>query len=458
VVELAGEEKFVTIASPSLKLRELRKKAGRLFHRARISLSYVDNDGDEIKLKRSRDLRLAIRAAINTGRGVLVLQGASTNRRAHAIKEEMRALAHFPNPVVMCDARGVINYVNPAAESWFGYPRAVLIGAKVNILMPTSYAIHHDEYINRYLATGEGRIIGTGRKVIATKRNGTETPVFLTITESQTRAGRHFVATFQDLEATPSYVPADLTAHCTLLQPLLDAAIVINQAGLIQFINGAATTLFGYTPAQVIGQNVSMLMLEPERSAHDLYLQRYLTTGQSTVLDRGREVVAVDKQGRVLKLHLSVTEERLGAQRIFTGFLRLIDSENVSGSSSEEHLDLLGELKEMVGDLLVATIVIDDHGLVLYINPVAESLLGYAASTLVNQNIKMIMTPEDAAHHDDYLAAWRAGGPENIFGIGRDVLAVHGLTHQTMMVRLSVSKRRGDDGRWLCIGTIVPRQ
>ncbi len=70
----------------------------------------------------------------------------------------------------------------------------------------------------------------------------------------------------------------------------LDAIIVIDEQGGIQSIHPAGESMLGYTSADLLGNNVSMLMPEPHRSAHDSYISAYLKTGHPKVIGIGREV------------------------------------------------------------------------------------------------------------------------------------------------------------------------
>ena len=74
--------------------------------------------------------------------------------------------------IVTIDERGIIESANPAVASIFGYAPAELIGRNVSILMPSPHREQHDEYIARYLRTGEARVIarllGGGPQVLAT--------------------------------------------------------------------------------------------------------------------------------------------------------------------------------------------------------------------------------------------------------------------------------------------------
>src|SRR3546814_9154030 len=65
----------------------------------------------------------------------------------------------------------------------------------------------------------------------------------------------------------------------SILSTVPDAMIVIDERGKMLSFSAAAERLFGYTQAEVLGANVSMLMPSPYRERHDGYLERYLTTG-----------------------------------------------------------------------------------------------------------------------------------------------------------------------------------
>lgn len=118
----------------------------------------------------------------------------------------------------------------------------------------------------------------------------------------------------------------DLTereAHLrSILDTVPDAMIVIDKAGCIRSFSRAAERQFGWTAGEVIGRNVSMLMPEPYRSAHDGYLARYLATGERRIIGVGRVVVGERKDGSTFPMELSVGEMEGVAHIYFTGFVR----------------------------------------------------------------------------------------------------------------------------------------
>ena len=109
----------------------------------------------------------------------------------------------------------------------------------------------------------------------------------------------------------------------SIISNVMDGIITINETGEIRGFNPAAEQIFGYSQQEVIGSSLSMLMPEPDRSAHDSYLNKYLKTGQAKILGvRGREVTAVRKNGDAFPMEMSVSEMVLGGQRYFIGIVR----------------------------------------------------------------------------------------------------------------------------------------
>jgi len=108
----------------------------------------------------------------------------------------------------------------------------------------------------------------------------------------------------------------------SILETIPDAMIVIDGNGIMQFFSSAAERQFGYTEREAIGQNVSMLMPNPDRSRHDGYLDRYRSTGERHIIGIGRIVTGQRKDGTTFPMHLSIGEMQSGGAPYFTGFVR----------------------------------------------------------------------------------------------------------------------------------------
>src|SRR5215469_7193630 len=107
----------------------------------------------------------------------------------------------------------------------------------------------------------------------------------------------------------------------TLLATAVDGIMVIDEQERALIYNPACQRLFGYSPDEVLGRNIKMLMPEPYRSEHSGYINRYLTTSEKHIIGIGREVTGRRKDGSTFPMYLSVGEGRLAGKRIFVGII-----------------------------------------------------------------------------------------------------------------------------------------
>ncbi len=101
--------------------------------------------------------------------------------------------------ILVINAKRIIQDFNPAAERIFGYSADEVIGKNVKIIMPEPYHSHHDEYVERYLKTGEKRVIGIGREVQGIRKDGTTFPMELAVNEMVLHDERMFVGILTDI-------------------------------------------------------------------------------------------------------------------------------------------------------------------------------------------------------------------------------------------------------------------
>lgn len=103
--------------------------------------------------------------------------------------------------MVVINDRGQVLAFNKACERLFGYEAADLLGRNVSRLMPHDHAVAHDDYLTNYLQTGERKIIGIGREVMARHKDGTVFPIELSVGEAATPCGRQFIGILRDLRS-----------------------------------------------------------------------------------------------------------------------------------------------------------------------------------------------------------------------------------------------------------------
>ena len=108
----------------------------------------------------------------------------------------------------------------------------------------------------------------------------------------------------------------------SILATVPDAMVVVDEDGTILAFSAAAEQLFGFTGDEAIGQNVAILMPEPDRRQHDNHMHRYMTTGERRIIGVGRITVGQRHDGSTFPMEISVGEARTAHSRVFTGFIR----------------------------------------------------------------------------------------------------------------------------------------
>ena len=132
-----------------------------------------------------------------------------------------------------------------------------------------------------------------------------------------------------------------------IIETAIDGIITIDQRGKIESLNPAALKLFGYSIEDVVGHNISVLMPEPDKGAHDGYLAHYKQTGEKHIIGTGREVRGLRKDGSTFPFRLAVSEVQYEDRKIYTGFIHDLSREK----EAEERLrEYATELENLVDE------------------------------------------------------------------------------------------------------------
>jgi two-component system sensor kinase FixL len=122
--------------------------------------------------------------------------------RVHLLRREAHLqsiLDTVPDAMVVINDRGLIQSFSAAAERLFGWSADEVLERNVSMLMPNPYRDQHDGYLDRYLSTGERRIIGLGRVVVGERRDGSTFPMELSVGEMKSEGQRFFTGFVRDL-------------------------------------------------------------------------------------------------------------------------------------------------------------------------------------------------------------------------------------------------------------------
>lgn len=295
---------------------------------------------------------------------------AESRRLATVVKDSNDA-------VLVLDLNGRITTWNTGAAHMYGYSESAAIQMTIFDIVPQQHqgemrtmleqirnGLRVDSFESRR-RTKDGRILDVWLTVTALMDYG-KRPAYVATTERDLSSGSQQEKDRAALEALRSVeyykVAEELRA---ILDATIDAVITINQQGVMVRVNKATEKLFGFSQAELIGQNVSMLMTSPDRENHDGYVRRYLETGGAAVIGIGREVRCQRKDSSIFFGDLTIKSvDHLG---LFTGVIRDITERRrlqseILRAVSEEQRRIGQDLHDTAGqDLAGMAYLIKSH-------------------------------------------------------------------------------------------------
>ncbi|OPX55881.1 PAS domain S-box-containing protein [Oceanospirillum multiglobuliferum] len=169
-----------------------------------------------------------------------------------------------------------------------------------------------------------------------------------------------------------------------ILEMTVDGMISIDTKGLVIDFNPAAERIFGYSKSEVIGQNISILMPEADRSKHDSYLSKHLKkrntadqpVAQSTqsIVGTGREVVGLRKTGETLPLYLAVSEVVVHDEVFYTGIVRDISVQKTNEKALQTTTNYFNAVMNNSSEMMA---LLNPKGEILLINQAAKNLIAF---------------------------------------------------------------------------------
>lgn len=179
--------------------------------------------------------------------------------------------------------------------------------------------------------------------------------------------------------------PQPQSLHEAILETTVDGIISIDELGMILSFNRAASAMFGYASDEVIGQNVSTLMNEPERSDHDSYLSRYQRTGEARIIGIGRELDGRRKDGTTFRLNIAVSQAVDGdGKRIYAGIIRDLSAKLETERSALQREE---RYRALVQNAPIGIAISDENRRIFEANDALVTMLGIPKSQIIGKRL-----------------------------------------------------------------------
>jgi PAS domain S-box-containing protein len=281
--------------------------AGRAGERPETELRLRARDGSYRWLVFSASYSLADELVFFSGKDVTARKQGEEELRA--ADERFRAVtASTRDGIVSADGNGRVIFWNAGAETIFGHASAEIVGRPLTDLMPERYRDAHRAGIARFLATGEGRLIGSTVEVEGLHADGSEFPVELSLGSWTHNGQTCFTGVVRDMSDRVRARHALREAEERFAGAFEGAAVGLMLAapdGTVLRANRALCELTGRPEEELAGRRFDELLHPDERGADDAALEAMLG-GRTQRLATERRFLVAGGGTRVVRINLSL--------------------------------------------------------------------------------------------------------------------------------------------------------
>jgi PAS domain S-box-containing protein len=337
-----------------------------------------------------------------------------------------------PEAIVVVDNEGFIRLANRQVEALFGYAPGELLGKFADLLLAERARDQHPFRRTELLGEERARPFTAGPNLSATRKDGTEFPVDIDLSAIDTSEGMLVEAAIRDVTERVRSEDRNRLFE-SLLESAPDAIVVVDSKGRIRLVNAQVEKLFGYARAELVGQQVEILVPDSVKAWHPHHRSGYMGDPRTRPMGAGLQLAGRCKDGTVfpVDIGLSAIETAEG----------LLVSASIRDVSDLRKAEVSGRLAAIVDSSVDAIIGETLDGKITSWNPAAERLYGWPAAAAIGQDIAIIYPPNKLDERATIMAKLRGG--ERVAGLETVRVRQDGTLMDCVV---SISPVRGDDG------------
>ncbi len=317
--------------------------------------------------------------------------------QSEIVARRLAAIVDSSNDAIVGkDLNLIITSWNAGAQSIFGYTAAEMIGTSIlRLVPPERYA--EEDVIREQIRSG-ARV--EPMETVRVAKDGRHLDISVTVSPIKDSAGNVIGA---------SKVARDITErkrserarqigearNAAVVRSALDCIVMINQDSVVLEWNPASERTFGYTRAEALGRPMQELIVPRElREKHLADMKRFMSTGETNVLNRRIEVPAMHADGHEMLVELAITAIPVDGPPVFTAYLRDLTEQRRNERALEQSHALLRAVIEGTEDAVFAK---DLEGRYQLINPAGARFLGASPAEVVGHRDEEFFSAENAA-------------------------------------------------------------
>ena len=359
---------------------------------------------------------------------------ASPNRADH-----LQAIAGSTTDALIAinQAGNVISW-NQAAALMFGFSAKEMIGQSLHAIIPEQFRQLHDQGLERIGSGGKQHVIGQAVELAGLRKNGTEFPIELTLSTWDTENGRHYGGIIRDVSSRVKMQDELRAAEArtrSIMESANDGIITADSKGIILTWNKAASVIFGFDQAEVIGKPLTIIIPEEYKSPHEQGIDRVSGGGEHHVIGKTAELSGLHKDGHLIPVELSLSTWLIGKERFFSGIIR-----NISERKFMEELNHAIKLKfqsitESANDAIISA---NEAGDIQSWNKAAEHIFGYTEEEMLGGQLTVIIPERYREPHQKGIERVAKGGKHHVIGHSVELSGLHKDGHE-IPIEMSLS-------------------
>ena len=360
-------------------------------------------------------------------RDVTELRRAKHQQRVGETRYEMLVKNMFDG-VVVIDEQGTIVEFTPASQRMFGYTSEEVLGQNVRLLMPEPYRSDHQTYLKNYLQTGQRKVIGTGREVMGSRKDGTIFPINIGIEVLTLDKRILFVGILRDLSNEQAMLRsleesdlrfrqlAETIEHCFWFMNVNPERIL--------YVNPAFEVIWGRT-AEELYEDARLWIKSIHPEDRPRIVESFSALAQGIVMNWQEEYRVLRPDGTirwVIDSGLAIHDKEGRVTRL-SGI-----ATDVTQTKHEELRIRQQEQKfrAFVENIADGVVIIDREAKIVVVNARTESLFGYTRQELIGLEVHMLLPLELRDRHKTLCADYIRNTPEvRPMGNGLELQALH---------------------------------
>lgn len=327
---------------------------------------------------------------------------AATRERIMADIHE-RIFENTPDALLLVDAEGRVVAANARCETVFGCPRAEFVGRPIESLMPARIADRHAAHRALYGRQPWPRPMGTGQRLLARRRDGSEFPVEVMLGPLAEDDRLHVLCVVRDMSEREN-AEAKSRRLAAIVDSATDAIVGKDLCGHVTTWNRAAEQLFGHRAADIVGRHIALLVPPALRAQEEGILLR-LAHGEAI---EPFETQRLRKDGSPVDVRLTVSPIRDAEGRVIgaSKFARDITEHRRVERALRESEERFRTLVDYATD---GIFIADAGGRYLDVNPAGARMLGRTREQLLGLAVADVVAPDEAGRIGPEFARLQAG-------------------------------------------------